>query len=71
MELMGDMARSEQLVQGGRARIEGVLIFRATIEIDLQSGKIRRVCDRQRIVLIPVRGIEWRAKGIAEKSQPA
>src|SRR4029077_12750397 len=71
VEFMRDIPGLEQFVQRFCARVKAVFIFRAAIKINLQSRKIGRARNGDRIILIPERGIEWRTKRIAKNAQTA
>src|SRR5580658_7984890 len=70
MEFVRDVTRLEQLVQRLGASVEAIVILRPTIKVNVQSGKIRGVDDRERVVLFPEGGVDGRTENAAKNSYP-
>ena len=70
MEFVRDATRLEQLVQRLGASVETIVILRAAIKVNVQSGKIRGAGDRKRVVLFPEGGIDRRTENVAKNSYP-
>ena len=58
VELMGNVARTKQFVQGYGTGVETKIVFGAAIKVDLQSGQTRGARDGQRVVVFPEDGVE-------------
>lgn len=70
MELVGNTARGEQLVEILRAGFEAVVIFGAAVEVDFQTCENGGARDGDGIVLLPESRIERHAESAAENAEP-
>jgi len=69
MEFVRDMARGEDIVEGGGAGVEAVVVVVAAVEIDSEAGEIGGTGEDEGAVLVPENGVGRIAENAAEYSR--